>query len=243
MPGLVLPAALAGLAVGALAHAAIEGLPRDESWRPGLPACRTCGASYRVTDVLPLMSWVRRNGRCRSCRTRMPSTGPFVEAINGLIWALLVAFRGVSPSTIVLMLLATALLVLAVIDLKHFLLPDVITLPGIVVGIAATSLPGWHVSFLESTLSAALGYFGMMLLAKTAQRYYGEEALGQGDWKMVAMLGAFLGSTKLMLALLVANSAGAAVGLLLVAAWRGAGRQKLPLGTFLGAAGILMVFF
>jgi leader peptidase (prepilin peptidase)/N-methyltransferase len=140
------------------------------------------------------------------------------------------------------MLFVTALLMLSLIDFQHYLLPDAITLPGIVTGVGATLMPGWPVTLLDSTLSAAVGYFAMMVLAKAAEAYYGEEALGQGDWKMVAMLGAFLGSTKLLLVVLVANAAGAAVGLLLVAALGEAGRQKLPLGSFLGASGILLVF-
>jgi len=102
-------------------------------------------------------------------------------------------------------------------------------------------LPGSPVSLVDAALSAALGYLAMMALAKGAGAFYGEEALGQGDWKMVAMLGAFLGSTKLLMAVIAACALGAAVGLALVVARGQAGRRKLPLGTFLGAAGIVIV--
>lgn len=164
-----------------------------------------------------------------------------VEAVNAVLWLLIAGAMAPSPRALVLMLLVTALLILSLIDLEHHLLPDLITLPGIVLGVGATWLPGWPVTFLDSALSAAVGYFAMMALAKAAELYYREEALGQGDWKMVAMLGAFLGSTKLVIVVLAANMTGALVGLLLVTLLGNEGRQKLPLGTFLGAAGIVMI--
>ena len=136
-----------------------------------------------------------------------------------------------------------ALLALVVIDFQHLLLPDAITLPGIAAGVATTWLPGWPVSRLDSALSAAFGYFAMMLLAKAAELYYREEALGQGDWKLVAMLGAFLGSTKTLATVLIANGVGAGFGLLLVATMGEQGRRKLPLGSFLGASGIAIAFW
>jgi leader peptidase (prepilin peptidase)/N-methyltransferase len=231
-----------GLVAGSAAYTCIEWLPRDDPSAGSSRSCRTCGARPRLIDRIPILPWMMRRGRCRSCRTRMPAVAPAVEAVNCALWVLLAASLGPSPRTFVLMLFVTALLMLSLIDFQHYLLPDAITLPGIVTGVGATLLPGWPVSLLDSTLSAAVGYFAMMALAKVAEAYYGEEALGQGDWKMVAMLGAFLGSTKLLLVVLVANATGATIGLLLVAALGEAGRQKLPLGSFLGASGILLVF-
>jgi leader peptidase (prepilin peptidase)/N-methyltransferase len=166
-----------------------------------------------------------------------------VDAINGVLWLLIAASNPFSPRALALMGFVTVLVVLALIDLEHQILPDMITLPGIVVGVALTQLPGWPVSLLDSALSAALGYFAMMILAKAAEMYYREEALGQGDWKMIAMLGAFLGSTKLAFVALAANLLGALVGLLMIAIMGDEGRQRLPLGTFLGACGITIIFF
>ena len=236
-------AALLGVIAGWCANIAIERLPRLEPLREPIESCLACGARRRLLDALPIVGYLAQGGRCRRCRARMTAMAPVVEMITGVLWALLAVWHGPSIRAVVLMLFVTALLALVAIDYQHYLLPDAITLPGIVAGVAATWLPGWPVSLRDSALSAALGYFAMMALAKAGEWYYREPALGQGDWKMVAMLGAFLGSTKAVTTVLLANGAGALVGLLLVATLGERGRQKLPLGSFLGASGILMAFF
>jgi leader peptidase (prepilin peptidase)/N-methyltransferase len=186
---------------------------------------------------------VAQGGRCRRCRARISKLPLTVELLNTVLWALLAARFGLTTNGFVLMPFVTVLLVLIVIDFRHYLLPDAITLPGIAAGVLATWLPGWPVSRLDAALSAAIGYFVMMIIAKVAELYYGEEALGQGDWKLVAMLGAFLGSTKVMITLLAANGAGAVFGLLLVATSPEHRGRKLPLGSFLGASGIVIAFW
>ncbi len=237
-----LAAAVLGLAAGRLANFAIRYLPLSESFESSTGWCASCGARGGPSDLLAITSWLAQGGRCRRCRARLSSVPAAVEVLNTLLWALMAARRPPSVLAAILMLFITALLALIVIDFQHFLLPDAITLPGIVVGVAATQLRGWPVSLVDSALSAGVGYFAMMALAKAAELYYREEALGQGDWKLVAMLGAVLGSTKAIATVLVANGAGAVFGLLLVATLGERGRQKLPLGSFLGASGILMAF-
>jgi leader peptidase (prepilin peptidase)/N-methyltransferase len=238
-----LVAAILGLVAGQVANIAIRALPSFEWHRWPLTPCLHCNARGGGVDAMAITAWLQQGGRCRRCRTRMSVVAPLVELCNALLWGLLAYERGPSIRAVVLMIFVTALLALIVIDFQHFLLPDAITLPGIVVGVAACWIPGWPVSLLDSALSAGLGYFAMMALAMAAEWYYGEEALGQGDWKMVAMLGAFLGSTKVITTVLVANGAGAVFGLLLVATLGERGRQKLPLGSFLGAAGIAVAFW
>src|SRR5262245_24758205 len=192
----VLAAAPLGLVSVSLAFNWIDWLPRAHRSDISSRSCRTCGAPPRLIDRIPVLTWLVQRGRCRACRSRMTPLAPAVEALNCLLWVLLAATQGPSLRTLVLMAFVTALLMLSLIDFEHYLLPDAITLPGIVAGVAATWLPGWPVTLLDSTLSAAVGYFAMMALATAAELYYGEEALGQGDWKMVAMIGAFLGATK-----------------------------------------------
>lgn len=236
-------AAVLGLVAGQAANMAASYLPSDEPFCWPLAPCPACGGRGRASDALSIVGWFRRRGQCARCRARLPVLAPAVELCNAALWAMLVFQQGPSIRTALLMLFVTALIALIVIDYHHYLLPDAITLPGIVAGVAACWIPGWPVSLLDSALSAGVGYFAMMALAKAAEMYYGEEALGQGDWKMVAMLGAFLGATRAMATVLVANGAGALFGLLLVATLGEKGRQKLPLGTFLGAAGIAVVFW
>ena len=94
----------------------------------------------------------------------------------------------------------------------------------------------------EAAAAAALGYLLMAMVAKAAARYYGQEALGEGDWKMAAMLGALFGWQGMLLSLFVGTLGGALVGLLLVALGRGTRRMKIPLGTFLALGGLVVIF-
>jgi leader peptidase (prepilin peptidase)/N-methyltransferase len=120
-------------------------------------------------------------------------------------------------------------------------LPDVITLPGVAAGLAASLLPGPPTP-LSSAAAAAGGYLAFWAVAGAYQRARGIEGLGQGDWKMTAMLGAFLGWEKLLLTVFVASLSGTVVGLGLMAFGGRSSRHALPLGTFLGIAGIAVVF-
>jgi leader peptidase (prepilin peptidase)/N-methyltransferase len=140
------------------------------------------------------------------------------------------------------MVLVTALLVLSLIDLDHRLLPDAITKPGVVAGLAASFLPGSPVTPRGALLAAAGGYLALFAVATLYKKARGVEGLGQGDWKMMAMLGAFLGWERMLLVLLLATLAGSAVGLALMAVRGVSAQHALPLGTFLGFAGIAVVF-
>ena len=164
-----------------------------------------------------------------------------MSSLVPLLWVLIAVRHGTGMRGSLLAVVATALVTLATIDLHYLILPDILTLPCIVLGVGATALNGWPVSFLDASLSAALGYFCMMALAKAAEAYYGDEAIGQGDWKLVAMLGSVFGSTRLLLIVVSANAIGAAIGLGLILAQGAEGRQKLPLGTFLGVCGLVAV--
>ena len=157
------------------------------------------------------------------------------------------------------------MLALAFIDWDHQILPDVITLPGILVGVCGSFLPGALVGWRESLLAAVFGYLAFFLVAEGYARLRGIEGLGQGDWKLAATMGAFLGVQRLMLTVFLASLSGMTYGL--IQAWRqrraelrlpassegveGAptvvepvpiGRFKLPFGTFLAACAVLVLF-
>jgi leader peptidase (prepilin peptidase)/N-methyltransferase len=162
-----------------------------------------------------------------------------VEATNGLLWLGLAVQRGPSLQTLASMILVSALLVLSLIDLEHMLLPDAITLPGIAFGLAASALPASPIRPLEAAAAAAGGYLAFAAVWWIWHRFRGIDALGQGDWKLAAMLGACLGWQKMLLTVFLACVIGAAVGVVVL---RRRGTDRLPFGTFLGGAGILVVF-
>jgi len=234
-------ALLAGLVAGSFANVCIHRLPRGGSVIHPRSHCPRCGAAIRAWQNVPVLSWLLLGRRCASCREPISWRYPAVELTNGLVWLALAVLRGPSPAALVAMPLATALLVLALVDLDHQILPNVITLPGTALGLVASgALPG-PPSLLEAALAAAGGYLALAAVAKLYEKTRGVEGLGQGDWKMAAMLGAFLGWQQLLLTVFLASLAGTAVGLVMIALARGSGRTALPLGTFLGAAGIAVL--
>jgi len=242
-PAFETTACLLGLVVGSFANVCIHRLPRRESVVRPPSRCPACGALIQARDNVPLVSWLLLRGRCRACRTPISRRYPVVEAANGLLWLALAGLQGPRAQTFVAMALVTALLVLGVIDLDHQILPDVITLPGIAVGLAASFLPGSGVRPLAAAAAAAGGWLAFAAVAWAYERTRGIEGLGQGDWKLAAMLGAFLGWQGMLLAVLLASVAGTVVGLGAVGLRGRDMKHALPLGTFLGAGGIVVVFF
>jgi leader peptidase (prepilin peptidase)/N-methyltransferase len=236
-------ALLLGLITGSFANVCIHRLPLGRSVvRPG-SACPGCGRPIAWYDNVPLLSYLLLLGRCRHCRARISPRYPLVEAANGALYCALAWWRGPTLETAVLMLFVTALLALTLIDLDHQLLPDVITLPGIALGIAASLLvPGWPVRPLHAILSSAFGYLALFAVATAYRKLRGVEGLGRGDWKMVAMLGAFFGWERMLLTVFVATLAGTLVGVGLMALRGRSAQHALPLGTFLGAAALLVLF-
>jgi leader peptidase (prepilin peptidase)/N-methyltransferase len=239
-PAFEVTAFLLGLVVGSFANVCVHRLPRGESVVSPPSRCPACGTRIRPRDNLPLVSWLWLRGRCRACRAPISPRYPAVELANGLLWLALAVQRGPALQTLVSMLLVSTLLVLSLIDLEHMLLPNAITLPGIVVGLAASALPGSPLGPLEAAAAAAGGYVAFAAVWWVWHRLRGVDALGQGDWKLAALLGAFLGWQKMLLTVFVACVAGAVVGLVVL---RLRGSDRLPLGTFLGLAGIVTVFF
>jgi leader peptidase (prepilin peptidase)/N-methyltransferase len=241
-PAFETTAFLLGLVVGSFANVCIHRLPLGQSVVSPPSRCPACGTLIKAYDNLPVLGFMLLRGRCRSCRAAISWRYPAVEAANGLLWLALAWRHGPTLRSLVEMTLVTALLVLSLIDLEHQILPDVITLPGVALGLAASFLPGSPLTPLASALAAAGGWLAFAAVAKAYQKARGVEGLGQGDWKLAALLGAFLGWQKMLLTVLLASLAGTVVGLLAIALRGRDLRYALPLGTFLGAAGVLVVF-
>ena len=245
-------AAVFGLAVGSFANVCIHRIPLGQSIGSPPSRCPSCGTPIRPWDNLPVLSYLLLRGRCRKCRTPISIRYPLVEAANALGWWGVAVVYGPTIHAAVAMALVTALLVLSLIDLDHQILPNVITLPGIAAGIAASvsihllgAGPGRGLlagmAWWDAPVAAVVGYAVFAAIAAAGRRYYGTDALGQGDWKLAAMLGAFLGLRGMLLTVFLASLTGAVVGLALIALRRANRMTPIPFGTFLGVAGIAVV--
>ena len=228
---------LLGLAVGSFLNVCIHRVPARASVVSPGSRCPSCGYALRWADNIPVVSYALLGGRCRSCKAPISIRYPIVELITMAVFILHYVVFGADPILVPRLVLACALIVLFAIDLEHHLLPNVITLPGIVIGFLCSFLfPPGPVSSLVGIL---LGGGSLWLIGEAYYRYAGQEGMGGGDVKMLAMLGAFLGWKLVLVTLIFSSIAGAVIGLLVIALRRGDLKYALPYGTFLSLAGLV----
>ena len=230
-------AGVLGLIVGSFLNVCIFRLPRGTSVVWPASACGSCKRELRWFENIPVVSWLVLGARCARCKAPIPIQYPLVEAITATLFVVVAAVTPVGPLLAARLIFVCALIVLFAIDLEHQILPNVITLPGIAVGLAFALLgpPGWRASVLGVLLGGGV-------LWAIAAGYYAvrhEDGLGMGDVKMLAMIGAFLGWQAVLLTLVLASLAGAVIGLAMIAAQRGTMKYALPFGTFLAVGALV----
>jgi leader peptidase (prepilin peptidase) / N-methyltransferase len=241
---LAIYAAVLGLIVGSYLNVVIYRLPRGLSTVLPRSRCPGCGTAIRARDNLPVLSFLLLGGRCRVCGAEISWRYPAIEAASSLLFTASYLRWGLSVSALASAVFCCLMIVLAAIDVEHYLLPDRITYPGIAAGLLLQlALPReWAGGLLGGALGAALG--AGLLLALWGGWYLlrGEEGMGLGDVKMLAVIGAFLGWQGVLVSLFLAALAGSVVGLALLR-WGGLGmKSKLPFGAFLAAAGLAALF-
>jgi leader peptidase (prepilin peptidase)/N-methyltransferase len=227
---------VAGLAVGSFLNVCIYRLPRGESlaWPPS--HCPACGTAIKWRDNVPVVGYLVLGGRCRACRGRISPVYPIVEAVTVAVFVLQYLHLGWTPLLAVRLVFSCAMIVLFAIDLEHQILPNTITLPGIVLGLAASVLlpPGWR----SALIGVLVGGGVLWLIAEGYLRARGIEGMGMGDVKMLAMIGAFLGWPLTVLTLVGASFAGALVGVAVMVVGRKDWQYALPFGTFLAVGAV-----
>lgn len=232
---LVVAAFIFGLAIGSFLNVCIARLPEGESVASPGSRCPKCLTPIRWYDNVPVVSYVILRGRCRACQVRISPRYPFVEVATAVAFAVQAWWLPAEPVLIAQHLLFTALLiVLFGTDYDVQRLPDVITLPGIVIGVALSAIapPG----VLASVLGAALGAGVLWLVRWAWKRLTGVDGMGLGDVKMLAMIGAFLGWRQVVVVLFLASFVGALVGVVLIVTKQRSRQTRLPFGTFLALA-------
>lgn len=198
--------------------------------------CPQCGHTVRALENVPVLSYLALRGRCSACGARIPLRYPAVELLTGLLSAAVAWRFGYSLQAAGALLLTWTLIPLSVIDIDRQLLPDVITLPFLWVGLAL-SLPGLFTDPRSSIIGALAGYLVLWALFKLFKRLTGRDGMGYGDFKLLALLGAWLGWQALPAILFLSSLVGAVVGVALIV-FRGRDRRRpIPFGPYLAAAG------
>ena len=231
-------AVLMGAAAGSFLNVCIVRMPSGDSVLRPRSRCPACGASIRWRDNLPVLSWLLLRARCRACGSRIPWRYPIIEAATALVWGGMAWAYGTSAAALTGTVLFTLLLGIAVIDARHYIIPDALSLGGCAAGLALAVLAG-PPSPGGALAGAALGFGLLRIVGWLGERAFRKPALGGGDMKMMAMVGAFLGPAGALLTIFLGALAGSIVfGPVALRTGR-----PVPFGTFLAlGAAIAFVF-
>ena len=229
-----------GAVVGSFLNVCIHRLPKHESVvHPG-SRCPACGRPIRWFENIPVVSWLALRARCAGCGSAIPVMYPAVELTSAATFAAGYLVFGLTPLLVVRLAFASALIVLAVTDLRERILPNAITYPGIATGVICSVFlpPGVKDSLLGVLVGAGVPF----VVGEAFYRLRGIEGLGMGDVKMLGMIGAFLGWQLALFTLFAASILGVLVGVPMTFIRRDRYYQ-IPLGTFLALGALVAAFF
>lgn len=252
-----------GLIVGSFLNVCIVRLPRDRSIVSPPSHCPRCRASIRFYDNIPVISFLLLRGKCRNCGLPISWRYPLVELMNGLFYLWIVHEFGVNGEALLLMVLCSSLIVITFIDFDYQIIPDVISLPGMLVGLTLAPffmsalgdpLP-FHLDnlmphagpyltgFLNSLIGLLLGGGPLLAIGWIWEKLRHVEAMGGGDVKLMGMVGSFLGWKGALLTIMLGALVGSIVGLALILFKRHTMEKVIPFGPFLALGAITAAFY
>lgn len=223
-----------GLAIGSFANVCIHRLPLKKSVVVPGSHCPACSSAVRPLDNIPVISYIILGGKCRDCNIRISPIYPIIEAVTAIL--LLAGFFkfGLSFDFLVYAVVAPALVIITAIDIEHQIIPDIITLPGIVLGLAVGT---YTIGYVDSLLGFFLGGGLFYLLAVLSNG-----GMGGGDIKYISAAGALLGWQKVLLVIFIGALLGSVIGLAQIVLQNKSRKSLIPFGPFL-ATGTLITFF
>ena len=257
-------ATVLGLLVGSFLNVLVYRLPimLDRQWQReaqevlGLPStvherfdlclpasrCPHCNHRIRAWENIPLLSYLALRGRCAACKGRISPRYPLVEAACALL-SLVVAWHfGATPGALLALPLTWCLLALSLIDAEHQLLPDVLVLPVLWLGLIANAFDTF-VPLTDALWGAVAGYLSLWTVYWLFKLVTGKEGMGYGDFKLLALIGAWGGWQVLPLTLLLSSLVGAVVGLCLLRLRKHSIGTAMPFGPYLAIAGWIAVLW
>jgi leader peptidase (prepilin peptidase)/N-methyltransferase len=221
-----------GLIVGSFSNVCIYRIPKNESIIYPASHCPKCRSNISPKDNIPLLSYILLKGRCRNCKSKISIQYPIVELLTGLIYLIIYQTYGLSVQTLIYIILSSALIIIAFIDLNEQIVPDVISLPGIVIGfIISFFVP--YISFINSALGVLVGGGIILIIGMAGSVIFKKEAMGGGDVKLAAMIGAFLGWRYIIISLFLGFFLGALAGIFLIMSKIKSREDTVPFGPFI----------
>jgi leader peptidase (prepilin peptidase)/N-methyltransferase len=252
-----------GLVVGSFLNVCIVRLPRGRSVVTPPSHCPRCKAGIRFYDNIPIISFLILRGKCRSCGEPISWRYPAVELMNGLFYLWIIAEFGTNGEALLMMALCSSLIVITFIDYDHQIIPDVITLPGMLAGLSLapffmSALDGalpfqlgnllphagpYLTGFLNSLIGLLLGVGPLLAIGWIWEKLRHVEAMGGGDVKLMGMVGSFLGWKGALLTIMLGALVGSIVGLGLIVMKRHKMGKVIPFGPFLALGAVATAFY
>ncbi|MDD5014749.1 MAG: prepilin peptidase [Atribacterota bacterium] len=223
---------LLGLIVGSFSNVCIYRIPKNESIIFPASHCPKCCSTIKPVDNIPLLSYILLKGKCRNCKSKISIRYPIVELLTGIIYIIIYLIYGLSNQTLIYIILSSALIIIAFIDLNDQIVPDVISLPGIAIGfILSFFVP--YISFMDSALGVLIGGGIILVIGLGGSTIFKKEAMGGGDVKLAAMVGAFLGWRYIIVSLFLGFFLGALSGIILIVTKIKKREDAIPFGPFI----------
>lgn len=204
--------------------------------------CPKCNHKLAAWENIPLLSYLMLGGKCRTCKAKISWQYPFVEALTGLLFALVIWRYGITYQAGALLVATGFFIAMSGIDARTTLLPDVLTLPLLWFGLLVSVVP-LFVSPSDAILGAAVGYLSLWCVYWAFKLLTGKEGMGYGDFKLLAATGAFCGWKAILPVVLMSSMIGALVGITLIAVQGRDRATPIPFGPYLAAAGWVQMFY
>ncbi len=205
--------------------------------------CPNCRAPIKPWDNVPVLSFLLLRGKCRTCQAKISLRYPLVELLTAMMFLAFVHQFGITLVTLVYLIFAGVLIAISFIDLDHQIIPDRISLPGLAFGLIVSfllPLPATSTRWYGAFLGAIVGGGIIVLIRSVGTKIFKKEAMGGGDVKLMAMIGAFLGWQMTLLAVFFGSLIGAVVGTIVKLV---TGKDYIPFGPFLSVGALITVFF
>jgi leader peptidase (prepilin peptidase) / N-methyltransferase len=239
---------LFGSVVGSFLNVCIFRIPSDKSIVFPPSHCPSCGNRIAAYDNIPIVSYLILRGQCRCCKEKISLQYPVVELINGILTLLLFAKFGLTADFFVGFLFCSALVVITFIDLEHRIIPDRISLPGIIIGFIASFFVhdiydlnqtlGWK----NSLIGILAGGGSLFIVAYAYELVTKKEGMGMGDVKLLAMMGAFLGWRSIPFIIFFSSLVGSIIGVSMMLLQKKDSQYAIPFGPFLALGAICYIF-
>jgi leader peptidase (prepilin peptidase) / N-methyltransferase len=235
-------AALLGLCTGSFLNVVIARLPAGRSIAFPGSACPACGKAIAWYDNVPVLSYVLLGRRCRSCREPISWRYPMVEIACGILFVLAYCRFESGYALASALILLAGLVAITLIDLDHQIIPDVLSVPGIAVGVLFSLAPG-GIGWTSSLLGVLIGGGVFLAVIVGSTVVIGQAGMGVGDVKLGAMIGAFLGWKLILLTVLLSMLIGGPLAVALLASGRKGRKDPIPFGPFLAVGGLISLFY